>query len=196
MRNNTRETNLLNKIYTGLRGFSMIHARSSEQAKDFLQEGLMYAFEAIKKYPDKSDDELVRIIAKSANNRVLTLQGNSVTHGKRHSYQEDYSEFFHPESQEEEIEVNNFIRVLRSRLPVAAQQVLDERLEPSKKTIDIVEAEHAKKIEARERGRLVMNVHESKIQDVHIGQALGYSKATVSRNASLIRQEAEVLLNS
>lgn len=184
---------LIQKIYDGVRRIAKRQSRTTEQAQDFLQEGLICAFEAIDKYPDASDEDLIKIIATAAKNKILGTQRKDVTFYFRHKVTEidEGARFEYPF---EEFESNNFLRVLRSRLRPDLQSLLDERVNPSDKTIKIVDDEMKERLIRRERGELVMNIESDRVSDTHLARSLGISKATVSRGIKTIQEVAETLI--
>lgn len=184
---------LIKKIYDGVRRLATIQSRTKEQGQDFLQEGLLCAYEAIERYKDKPDDELVRIIAVAAKNRIYEIQRGEVTFYFRHKVTdiEEDARFEYPF---EEFENDNFVRVLRARLRPDLQTILDEKLNPSEKTLKIVEEEMVERSVRREAGELVMNIENDRVRDVHIAESLGISKATVCRGSKLIQEATETLI--
>jgi DNA-directed RNA polymerase specialized sigma24 family protein len=189
----SRQDNLIKKIYDGVRRLATIQSRTKEQAQDFLQEGLMCAFEAIERYKEKPDDELVRIIAVAARNKIYEIQRGEVTFYFRHKVTEieEDARFEYPFA---EFENDNFVRVLRSRLRPDLQILLDEKINPSDKTIGIVELEMGERQTRREAGELVMNLTNDRVRDVHLAESLGVSKATICRGVKQIQEATETLI--
>lgn len=191
---NRNKEALIKEIYSGISALAKKQAWNKEEAEDFLQEGLMCALQAIDKYPELPDNQLILVIARSAANRIFSVQRGAVVHHKRGHV--EFNEMEHDKETDIEgnIDYRNFVKIMRARLPSGVKAIFDEKVEPSDKTLDILEAEHAQKVVDRKRGKLVMNVHDAKLQDVHIAKSLGISKATMSRGIGLIRSVAAELL--
>lgn len=185
----------INAIFKGVRAYAYRHAISAEQAKDFLQEGLMYALFALPKYADKDPQDLERILAKVAFNRITTLQSGSVRASQRHFPLESLDSIMQQEFNDF-VESDNLVRVLLSRLSSVAQRVLKERLNPGVEVQNVLLEEQRAKRRARRMGKLVMDPNSEEIRDVHIAKGLGLSKASVSRAATQIRIQGETLLRS
>jgi len=184
---------LIRQIYDGVRGIARKQAYDQEQAKDFLQDGLIAALEAIDKYPDKSSEELVLIIAKSAYNKIYSSQSRDITYSRRYPNSTDNVLTFSSDDSVEEYENQDFLMVLMSRLSRRERRILEEQINPSEKTLSIVAGEKKDKLKLREKGQLVMNIHNDKVTHTHIAKSLGISKATVSRGFRAIQREAEAL---
>ena len=182
-------------IMDGVRLFAFRHSRDPEQAKDFLQEGLIAALVAINKYPDREPEELYRILSRCAQNRILDMQRQAVTHWKTYSPLEELDSV-RSEAFDDRCERDSIVRVLRERLSVTARRVFDERLDPSWQTQNAFLEDKARKRQKKAGGKLVMGLHSDRITDSHIATALDVSKATVSRATSEIEREGQILLSN
>jgi len=204
-------TTLIKKVYSGIRAHAIKRASNASIAKDFLQEGLIAAFEVIKRYSDKPENEIIKLMGTSARNRINTILVKEINWSKRNmvsTVKKDkpidswiFEEFYNPEelgefdmSYEEVIE-KGFLRALSFYLEVREKKILREKLSPSKKTVKIFEQELAIKIKKQMNGKLVMNVNKPEINNTHIAKSLGLSKATVSRAFKNI-QEVVLYLNN
>ena len=188
---------LIKEIYSGLEGVAYKQARTDEQAKDFLQEGLYAALVVINtgKYSHLPDSQFVRYIAKCAYNRISKIQSQDITYEGKNLLLVNKLDVFTKGNMEEDMQMKNIMRVLENRLSSLGNQILSEMGEPSEKTIKIQQAWLDEKHKARDKGKLVMNIHNDKITNNHIAKSIGISKATMSREVSKIRTEIAVLLN-
>lgn len=183
---------LIKDIYDGVKIIAWRHSYSKEQMEDMLQEGIIAALEAIDKYSDKNYNELIKIIAKSAYNRIFTFQRKEINIHKKFSelHEGIIDKMPLPDSS---ITTKDFVRVLSTRLSSIQRRVLREKLTPSKNTFKIIDEELRNKLLKRNRGQLVMNVRKTKITDTHIAKSLKIGKATVSRASKQILIEAQYL---
>lgn len=204
------KTTLIKKVYTGIKTYSRNKTFDPCTAKDFLQEGLIAAFEVIDKYNDKSEEELIKLMGASARNRINTLLVKEINWSKRnllntvrkekaindwfieeHYNPEDLGEY---DIEYEEVIEKGFLRALEFYLKVRERKILKEKLSPSKKTVKVFEKELAAKIKRKLNGQLVMSINKPEINNTHIAKSLGVSKATVCRAFKNI-QKAIVYLN-
>jgi len=181
---------IIQSISRGCWAVAINRARNHQQALDFMQEALIAALEVIPRYSDKDEDELIRILARCAINRITQTQRREIVKSKYIGVVADDSYFPSAESFEEEFIYNDFTRVLRSRLNSLQQRILDERIQPSKTTLRIYERDMDEKERRKADGKLVMNLNSGYINDTHISQSLNISKATMSRNVAEIKKKA------
>lgn len=184
---------LIQEVYDGIKAVAFKQAHNKEQAKDFMQEGLISALEAIDKYPDKPERELILIIAKSAYNKIYSIQSRDITYERKNPNSADNIVIPSKEDLEKDYESRNFLAILKTRLHSRERKILEEHLNPSNRVIGVYEKEKRSKLRRRSRGQLVMNIHTNTIRSHHIAEAMGISKATMSRAFKAIRNEAEKL---
>jgi len=183
----------IRKIYNGVRIVAYRHAVDQLQAHDFMQEGLVAALHAIDRYKHKSTQDVIRLISRTAYNRIVDAQREAMRYHARFASSSDNVEA--PiDSHEDEVEARVFIQALERRLSALGKRVLREKLAPSDKTLQMSMAVRQHKLEARASGKLVMSLNPDSIPDSLIARSLDISKATISREIRRIKEQAQALL--
>jgi len=201
---------IIKEVYDGICRCARKHAINPQQEQDFRQEGLVIACEVADRYRDKEADELIRLIGTSSRNRILQMQKQEInwSRGKlvktkkdnrpvdnwQLDVRKDPSDDVYDDMSYDSIDEREFVMVLSSFLSDRGKAILNEKINPGKNTITIMEREKREKLVKRESGALVMNVFTDKITDTHIAVSLGLSKATMSRELSRIKEVADYLL--
>lgn len=180
-------------IKEGITGYARKKAFNQEQFEEFFQEGMTAAFEVIDRYSDKSDDELVRIVSKCAYNKISDLQRSIVSFGRMFNSQVFEETSIDNDDEYEDFENREFIKMLSKVLSDREYKIIESML--SYDNLEDTRAEIMReREEKRNKGKLVMNVHTNKIENVVIYRHLGIGKATFSRDMCNIRRKAHELL--
>lgn len=119
----------IERVKEGCLSVARARARSKQQVEDFMGEAMLAALEVIDRYADKSEDELVLIIGRSAINRITQAQRKEeVIH---HRFPQEYND--HLDCVDDpvlyDVDLRDFIRVLSSRLSASQRQMLSRRIE-------------------------------------------------------------------
>lgn len=202
---------LVKTVYQGIKNFAYKKAMDQHQAQDFLQEGLTAAFEVIDKYSEKRKEALIKIMMQSAMNRIKTVLIKEINWNRRNNKKtvkvqkpidcwyidnnSDTSDITEFDIEYDEVIERTFLRALEFYLEIRERKILREKLQPGKRTLSILEKEIAGKIIKRSNGDLVMNLKNPEINNKHIAESLGISKATVSRAFKNIQEAVEFLIN-
>lgn len=203
---------LIKHVYNTVKNFAFSKSMDRQQGQDFLQEGLIAAFEVIDKYKNRSKKDMIKIMVQSAKNRIKTVLVKEINWVRRNNkktvkmnkpidcwYIDDnndtdkMSEF---DISYDEVIERTFLRALEFYLEVSERKILREKLQPGKRTLSILEKEIAGKIIKRSNGNLVMNLKNPNINNNHIAESLGISKATVSRAFKNIQEAIQFLTGS
>jgi len=171
-------------VYDGVKRAAYRRAFTKADAEDFLQEGMLAVCEAVVKYKGKGVDELVRICSVSAYNRIASYQTRLITKGKKFCRVVDG--MWYGEELIDEYEHKEFLAVLRSRLSILGARILDEKVNPEM-SVDIMEMMREDKQRRKDAGENVLYHKSDRVTDTHVALALDVSKASVSRENSVIK---------
>lgn len=187
---------LVNEVLDGIKRVAGKHAKNNEQRKDFIQDGIVCALEIFDRYRDIPKDELIFLAGKAIYRRICYKQRSNITFDHKHWLCSDYDEKIQaPENEDEyNYEHLNLVKILMTKLSAIDKQILQERVQPSDKTVCIMLEDEHKKLKRKEFGHLVMNIGKERITIEHIAKSIGISKATVSRGIKRIQEKAKSLI--
>jgi len=201
---------LIEKIKTGVKKSAYARTKNIQFREELIQEGMLAVLLHISGYPNKTDEELVRIAGRISINKMNTLirieknWSNGIPHSTKLDIRpidnwkldvvSDVEEISSSDVGYDKVEEKEFVLTLRKSLSSMGKKILNEMINPGKETLMSFAQDKIDKTNRKSQGHLVMDLESDTITNTHIATGLGISKATISREIAKIRDIASALL--
>jgi hypothetical protein len=184
---------IVEQLMPGIIGQSFKLAFDEQQAEEFVAEALLAISKAYTRYSHKSDDELVKLLGRTATNRMLDCKRHAAFVSKQRFIEIDENMAYMPHTYDALLDVCGTVSKMLNALPYAARVVFLERLEPSPKTQLLLNRLKAEKECQRQRGFFTMG--KVTMSNGVLVKATGLTARQVAQANKEIRETYSRLVN-